>query len=59
MPEFMGTKEAAKKWGLSKAYIAKLCRDGKISDAEQDAPGCPWRIPNNAKNPKIRKTKED
>lgn len=52
MNEFMGTSEAAEKWQMSQAYITKLCRDGKIKGAEQDAPGKPWRIPINAENPK-------
>ena len=55
--EFMGANQAAKEWGLSQAYIQKLCRDGKIEGAEQDAKGHPWRIPKNAPNPKKEKRK--
>lgn len=55
MAEYMGTKEASEKWGLSQAYITKLCRENKISEAEQDAPGSPWRIPKDTKNPSKRK----
>lgn len=53
----MGTKEASEKWGLSQAYIAKLCRENKIADAEQDAPRSPWRIPKDAKCPIEKKGK--
>lgn len=49
--DFMGTSEAAKKWGLSQAYVSTLCRNGKIP-AEQDDSGKPWRIPTNTPNPK-------
>lgn len=27
----MGTKEAAEKWGVTQATVAKWCREGKIS----------------------------
>jgi len=37
VPNDMGTKEAAEKWGYSKNTIAKWCREGLIK-AEQDAP---------------------
>ena len=52
--EFMGTKEAAKQWGLSPAYITKLCRQGKIPNAEQDGKGSPWRIPVGTPIPKVK-----
>lgn len=29
--EYMGTKEAAEKWGYTKGTISKWCREGKIS----------------------------
>lgn len=54
MGKYMGTAEAAKKWGLSQAYITKLCREGKIP-SEQDKPGSPWRIPADTENPSKRK----
>ena len=53
--EYMGTKEAAERWGLKASYITQLCREKKIPGAEQDAKGSPWRIPINAENPKKRK----
>lgn len=43
--EYVGSFEAAKRTNHSQAYITKLCREGKIKGAEQDAPGKPWRIP--------------
>ena len=58
MGEYMGTKEAGAKFGCNPSYVSALCRAGKIPGAEQDAPGSPWRIPSNAKNPlKRQKTK--
>lgn len=50
--EYMGTTEASKQWGYTKATISKWCRDGLIKDAEQDKKGSPWRIPINATCPK-------
>lgn len=41
----VGTKEAAERLGLAQATVAKLCREGKIKGAEQDAKGSPWHIP--------------
>ena len=49
--EFMGTKEASKKWGVSQSTITKWCRLNLIDGAEQDEAGSPWRIPINAKRP--------
>ena len=51
MAEYMGTKEAAKKWGFSQSTISRWCRENRIPGAEQDAHGSPWRIPQNAKKP--------
>ena len=47
----IGTKEAAKLWGVTQATVSKWCREGKVKDAEQDAKGSPWRIPKDAKKP--------
>ena len=52
MGKYMGTKEAAQKWGYSPARISQWCRDGLIADAEQDKKGSPWRIPASAKCPR-------
>ena len=43
--EFMGTKEAAEKLKVKQSTISAWCREGRISNAEQDAKGSPWRIP--------------
>lgn len=51
----MGTKEAAKKFGVTQKTVEKWCREGKIEGATQDKKGSPWHIPKNAKKPKIRK----
>lgn len=45
----MGTKEAAKQWGVTQGTISRWCREGKIEGAEQDERGSPWRIPKDAK----------
>jgi hypothetical protein len=50
--EFMGTKEAAEKWGYTQATISNWCRQGIINNAEQDSKGSPWRIPVNTKCPR-------
>ena len=47
----MGTKEAAKKWGVNQSTVSRWCREGKIDGAEQDAKGSPWHIPKDAKKP--------
>lgn len=49
--EYMGTKEAAEKWGCSQGTVSKWCREKKIKKAEQDKKGSPWRIPINAEYP--------
>ena len=41
----IGTKEAAERLGIAQSTVAKLCREGKIKGAEQDAKGSPWHIP--------------
>ena len=45
----MGTKEAAEKWGVTQATVAKWCRDKKISPIPtQDKQGSPWHIAKDA-----------
>lgn len=51
MAEYMGTKEASDKWGVSRNTISGWCRDGRILNAEQDAKGSPWRIPKDTECP--------
>lgn len=55
--EYMGTKEAAEKWGYTQATISSWCRQGIIENAEQDSKGSPWRIPINTECPKKEKGK--
>lgn len=43
--EFMGTKEASERWGVTKGTVSNWCRENRIPGAEQDRPGSPWRIP--------------
>ena len=43
--EYMGTKEAAEKLRVQQSTVSAWCREGRIPDAEQDAPGSPWRTP--------------
>lgn len=47
----MGTKEAARKFGVTQKTVEKWCREGKIEGATQDKKGSPWHIPKNAKAP--------
>ena len=54
----MGTKEAAKKWGVTQETVQKWCREGKIEGATQDKKGSPWHIPKNAKMPIVRGEKQ-
>lgn len=46
---YIGTKEAAERWGISERRIRVLCRKGKIDGAVLE--GKTWRIPNDAKKP--------
>ena len=39
--EFMGTKEASEKWGVTQNTVSRWCRDKKIPKVEQDAKGSP------------------
>ena len=55
MVQYMGTKEAAVKLGVTAQTVASWCRKGLIEGAEQDGPGSPWRIPIDAKRPNFGK----
>ena len=57
MADAIGTKEAAKLWGVTQATVSKWCREGKIEGAEQDAKGSPWRIPKDIEKLQIRNKK--
>ena len=43
--EYMGTKEAAEKLNVKQSTVSAWCREGRVPNAEHDAPGSPWRIP--------------
>lgn len=51
MTEYMGTHQAAEKWGRKQSTISGWCRDGLVLGAEQDKEGSPWRIPVDALPP--------
>ncbi len=54
--EYMGTKEAAEKWGYTQAAISKWCREGKISLViKPEKKGGRWQIPVNAECPNKEK----
>lgn len=51
--EYMGTKEAAEKWGYAQSTVSKWCREGKISlVVKPEKRDGQWRIPANAECPK-------
>lgn len=52
---YVGTAEAAEKWGLSREYVSKLCREGKIPNVKRDIHSGFWLIPIDAENPSVRK----
>ncbi len=56
--EYMGTKEAARLWGIPQDILSRMCRQNKIPGAEQDGKGSPWRIPGNAKRPEYHGRKK-
>lgn len=43
--EYMGTKEAAERFGVKPSTVSAWCRENRVPGAEQDSPGSPWRIP--------------
>lgn len=54
--EYMGTKEAAEKWGYSESTVCKWCRDDKIQVlVKPEKVSGRWRIPINSKCPKPMK----
>ncbi|MCI9486617.1 MAG: helix-turn-helix domain-containing protein [Lachnospiraceae bacterium] len=56
--EYMGTKEAAEKWGYAQGTIAKWCKEGKISlVVKPEKKGGQWRIPVNAECPRKEERK--
>jgi len=51
--DYISTKEAAEKWGISERRIQKLCEDERISGAIRFSRV--WAIPKNAKKPEDRR----
>lgn len=49
MVEYMSTKEAAEKWGISERRIQKLCEDNRIEGAMRFSRV--WAIPKKAVKP--------
>ena len=50
--EYMGTKEAAEKWGCTQSTVSKWCREGKIClVVKPEKKGGRWQIPVNAECP--------
>ena len=57
--EYMSTKEAAKKWGVSPNTVSKWCREDKICFiAKPEKISGQWRIPIDAKYPIINKNNQ-
>ena len=48
--EFISTKEASEKWGISERRIQKLCEEGRIPGVFRF--GRSWAIPKDAEKPK-------
>ena len=51
---FLSTREIAKKWGASEAWVSILCKQGRISGAEKS--GRSWRIPEGAQKPYAKRS---
>lgn len=51
---FTTIQKTAEKWGVSKAYVYKLCQDGRISGAVLDETR--WYIPEDAEKPSAKHT---
>jgi DNA binding domain, excisionase family len=47
--EFISTKEASEKWGISERRIQKLCEEGRIPGVFRF--GRSWAIPKDAEKP--------
>ena len=58
MNETMSTKEAADKWGYDQLTVWEWCRSGQIAGAIHGGPGKNWRIPADAKCPRLARRKE-
>lgn len=52
--DFMTTKEAAEKWGLTNRMVQYYCKNGKIKGAEKI--GAMWLLPKNTSKPIDKRT---
>lgn len=53
MGDMMGTKEASRKWGYPQTEIWEWCRAGMIEGAVHGKPGSSWRMPKDARCPRL------
>ncbi len=58
MSESIGTREFAAKYNATQTTVTKWCKEGKIANANQDAKGSPWHIPNDAVPPASHRKKQ-
>ena len=54
--DYITTKEAALKWGLTNRMVQYYCKEGKIQKAEKI--GSMWLLPKDAKKPIDKRTME-
>lgn len=54
--DYISTKEAAEKWGISERRIQKLCEDGRIAGAVRFSRV--WAIPKDAPKPQDPRKKK-
>ena len=55
MADYMSTKEAAARWGISDRQVANYCSNGDIPGATKQ--GRSWRIPSGAQKPVDKRIK--
>ena len=55
--DYITTKEAAEKWGLTERRVQVLCRQGKIPGVARL--GWAWAIPKDAKKPEDSRKKKE
>ena len=57
MMEFMTTKQAAERWGISQRRVSILCEQGRIAGVTRA--GITWLIPPDAQKPADGRTKAE
>lgn len=55
--DYITTKEAAEKWGITERRVQVLCREGKIAGVARL--GWAWAIPKEAQKPEDRRKKKE